>query len=600
MKSFTLQHIKPYTARAAVYGIYVTLSVIFTMATALSVADFLKLLFNPENSQVPVSTNGNLISKWLDVLYAWLIDFGQSKALLIFAGLLIIVYGLKNIFSYLSAIQIASIRIRIIRDVRQELFSHTLHLPLSHFSTTKKGDLLSRFGGDLVEYDETSLASIQTMATAIISMILYLVMLFYINIKLTLFVLCMLPIVVFVISGITRRLRRHSQDVQERASHLMSLMEETVSGLKVIKAYTAIGFSQKRFQSYNAEHARRRTSMLRRIDLAPPTSEFLGNVIVIGILLFGANLVLHGDNGLTPELFISYIMLFVLMIPPAKDISSAVSLLKKGKACTSRIQELLDSYLEETNPQGVPVSDISDIEFRDVCFHYTPETEVLHNISFSIPKGHTIALVGSSGSGKSTIADLLLHFYPVSHGQILINNININQLNIADLRRKIGVVSQDTLLFNDSVSNNIAFGNKDATPQQIQQAARLAGADGFITKLPLGYQTNIGDGGCSLSGGQRQRISIARALLSQPDLLILDEATSALDTESERIVQQALDSALTERTALVIAHRLSTIMSADLILVIEEGRITERGTHQELIQLNGRYKQLIDLQSFKA
>lgn len=597
--SFTLNHIKPYTARWAVYVLYVALSVIFTMATALSVADFLKILFDPQGSNAAIPSGGNLISQWLESLYGWLIRFGQSKALLIFSALLIVVYGLKNVFSYLSAIQIASIKVRIVRDIRQQMFRHTLRLPLNYFNSTRKGDLLSRFGGDLVEYEETTLASVQALMTAILSMVLYLAMLFYINVKLTIFVICMLPIVIFVISGITRKLRRHSQDVQERASRLMSMMEETISGLRVIKSYTAIGFSQDRFKEYNHEHARRRTRMLRRIDMAPPTSEFLGNVIVIGILLFGASLVLGGDHGLSPELFISYIMLFVLMIPPAKDISSAVSQFKKGQACTDRIEAILAVPLEDTNPDGISINSINDIEFRNVCFHYPEGPDVLHHIDFTIPKGSTIALVGSSGSGKSTIADLLMHFHKTSEGQILINGIPIDTIQTRSLRSHIGVVSQETILFNGTVAQNIKFGNPDATPQQIREAAILAGADEFISQLPYGYDTPIGDGGGSLSGGQRQRLAIARALLSRPDLLILDEATSALDSESEHAVQTALETALQNRSALVIAHRLSTIMAADQILVIEDGCIVERGTHQELIRLQGRYSELIRLQSFQ-
>lgn len=600
MRSFTFNYIKPYTARWAVYVLFVILSVIFTMATALSVADFLKLLFSSSELESSIPNTHNLISQWLNQLYVWLISFGQRKALLIFSVLLIAVYGLKNIFSYLSSIQIASIKVRVIRDIRQQLFTHSLHLPLSYFSANRKGDILSRFGGDLVEYEETTLASIQTMMTAIINMVLYLTMLFYINIKLTLFVLCMLPIVAFVISSITRRLRRRSQDVQERASHLMSLIEETVGGLRIIKSYTAIAFSQERFHRYNAIHAKRRTSMLRRIDLAPPTSEFLGSVIVIGILLFGSYLVLNGDHGLTPELFVSYIMMFVLMIPPAKDISSAASQFKKGQACTDRLQSLLDEIIEPNTPQGTIISDINSIEYCHVEFQYIPQQPVLTDISLQIPKGQMVALVGSSGSGKSTMADLLMRFHSVTSGELLINGTNINHINLKSLRSHIGVVAQDTLLFNSSVKDNIAFSNPEATMDQIEASAKMAGAHEFIMNLPQGYETNIGDNGSCLSGGQRQRIAIARALVTNPSLLILDEATSALDTESERAVQQALDNAMQNRTSLVIAHRLSTIMSANHIVVLEHGRIVEQGTHQQLMQQNGRYRELIRLQSFQS
>ena len=575
------------------------LSVLFTMATALSVADFLKILFGTGDA-TPVAT-GNLVALWLDRLYSWLISFGQLKALLLFSGIIFVLYALKNVFSYLSAVEISIIRTGIVRNLRNRMFHKAMHLPMSYYDHHRKGDVMARFTSDMVEYEEGILGSIQMLLTAVIGMTLYLFMLFYINVKLTLFVLCMLPLVAFVISGISHKLKRSSKIVQEMNSYLVSLTDETIGGLKVIKSYTAIDFSNRRFRASNREYTRRRTLMLRRIDAASPVSDFLGNTIVIGILLFGAWLVFSGDQGLTSELFISYVMLFVLMIPPAKDFSTGLSQIKKGRACADRIEQFLNESsepseyaerFENAEPSGNLVS------LRHVTFSYNPGTPVLDDVSFDVPRGTTVALVGSSGSGKSTIADLLCRFYPCTQGAIMLDGVNINNMPLADLRSRIGVVAQDTLLFNDTVAANIAFGCPNATRADIEQAARAAQAHDFIISLAQGYDTSLGEGGSLLSGGQRQRISIARALLRNPDLLIFDEATSALDTESERLLQATLDEVLRHRSAIVIAHRLSTVVNADCIVVLDHGRVVERGTHTQLMALNGRYAQLVALQSF--
>lgn len=598
--NFTLRQLKPYGARCALYGVFVVLSVVFTMATALSVADFLRILFDTGvGSSV---TSGNLVAQWLDALYRWLISFGKLNALHLFSALIFVLYALKNVFSYLSAMQIAVIRSNVIRDLRNKMFHKALHLPMSYYDRHRKGDVMARFSSDMVEYEEGILNSIQMLLTAAIGMLLYLSMLFYLNVKLTFFVLAMLPLVAFVISGISRKLRQNSKIVQEMNAYLISLTDEAIGGLKVIKAYTAIDFSNKRFREYNREYTRRRVLMRRRIDAASPVSDFLGNVIVIGILLFGAWLVFSGDQGLTSELFISYVMLFVLMIPPAKDLSTAFSQIKKGRACADRIEQFLQEPTEQSeesrNPAMSREPEASAVSLRHVSFSYSPGIEVLHDISIDVPRGTTLALVGSSGSGKSTIADLLCRFYPCVEGQIMLDGVDINTMPLAALRNRIGVVAQDTLLFNDTVAANIAFGRPEATEEEIVNAAKAAQAHDFIITLPQGYGTSLGEGGSLLSGGQRQRISIARALLLNPDLLILDEATSALDTENERLLQATLNEVLRGRTAIVIAHRLSTIIGADKIVVLDHGCIVEQGTHAELMALQGRYAELVALQSF--
>lgn len=599
--NFTLRHMRPYSARLALYVFLLVLSVLFTMATALSVADFLKLLFGTDSEVTTPSVN--LIAQWLDGLYTWLVSFGRRNALLLFSALIFLLYSLKNFFGYISSIEISIIRIRVIRDLRNAMFHKAMRLPMGYYDRTRKGDVLSRFGSDMVEYEENTLNSIQMLLTAIVSIVLYMAMLFYLNVKLTVFVLCMLPIVAFAISGLSRKLKRKSKQVQEMNSYLVSITDETIGGLKVIKSYTAIDFTNQRFRQLNRDYTHQRTAMFRRIYAASPISDFLGNLVVIGILLFGSYLVMGGDHGLTADLFISYVMLFVLMIPPTKELTTAISQIKKGRACAERIEAFLKEEEEssETNraSQTSQASDSNNlaVELRHVGFSYTEGVPVLKDINLSVPRGSTIALVGASGSGKSTIADLLCRFYETSEGEILLGGTPIRQMSLADLRSRIGIVAQDTLLFNDSVSANIAFGCPGATEEQVRQAAMAAQAHDFIMALPDGYHTNLGEGGSLLSGGQRQRISIARALLREPELLILDEATSALDTEAERKLQDTLNAVLVGRTAIVIAHRLSTVVGADNIVVLDHGEIVEQGTHRELLDRNGRYSQLVSLQS---
>ncbi|MCR4659550.1 MAG: ABC transporter ATP-binding protein/permease [Bacteroidales bacterium] len=586
--------IAAYRWQFALFALLTAAMVALTMATALSVSDFLKLLFGDDGTGTATS-QGNVVAQWLGDLYSWLATFGQMMAIVLFSVLLLGVYTFKNIFSYLSALSIAALRAKVVRDVRLALFARVLRLPASYYATHRKGDILARFGADVVEYDESVLGSLQSLLAAVVSVVMYMAMLFFLNLKLTVFVLAMLPIIAVIIAGLSRRLRRRSKEVQEQNAYLTALTEEAMSGLKVIKAYTAIEFCNSRFQQCNRRYAKRRTSMFWRIDAASPLSEFLGSAVVMGILLFGSWLVMSGDHGLTPELFVSYIMLFVLMIPPTKDISTATAQIKKGRACADRLEALLAEPVEDLD--GLPFAGLQDrIELRDVSFSYDGVTPVLDHVSLTLPRGRTVAVVGSSGSGKSTIAALLAKFYEPQGGSITFDDKPLHGLGSGQVRRAIGMVSQDTDLFHTTVAANIAFGRPEASMQQIVDAAKVAGAHDFIEALPQGYLTDIGQGGSSLSGGQRQRLSIARAVLADPSILILDEATSALDTESERNVQQALGQAMRGRTCLVIAHRLSTVTNADEIVVLERGRVVQNGTHAELMATPGRYRDLVNMQ----
>ncbi len=602
MKHFTGKQLKPYYARLVLFVFLVVLSVTFTIATVLSLADFLKILFEPESTVWETNTDNHKLNYGLQQFYLWLISFGKSKSIILFSGILFGLYALKNIFSYLAEIQISILRSRVIRNIRNQLFHKTMHLSINYFGYTRKGDIISRFSNDIIEYEENIIKAIRQIVIAIINIALYLTVLSYINIKLTVFMLCMLPLIALVISRITRHLKRKSLTLQQKTSFLMSLIEETLSGIRIIKAYTAIEFSNERFQGYNESYTRLRNKVYRRVDLSSPISDFMANCIVIGILLFGSFLVFNNDSGLSPELFITYIMMFVLLINPVKDMANAFSQMKKGKACTDRLHEFLsipETIKDSNNPiifNGLK----KHILFDHVFFSYNNIDSVLNDISLIIPKGQTVALVGHSGSGKSTMADLISRFYDCSSGNILFDDIPLPQYNITSIRNHIGIVSQDTILFHDTIYNNIAFGITKITENDIIAAAKIANAHDFIMQMPKGYQTEIGDRGDRLSGGQRQRLSIARAILKNPDILILDEATSALDTESERLVQNALNHILKNRTAIIIAHRLSTIVNADQIVVLDKGKIVEHGTHQELYaNSESLYHKLCSMQQFQ-
>lgn len=529
---------------------------------------------------------------------AYIDEYGAANTLLILAVALVVMTFVKTGVTYLSSFFLIPIRTGVVRDIRNQINDKILSLPLAFFSEERKGDIIGRMTGDVGEVENSIMSSLDMLFKNPILILVYFTTMLVISWQLTIFVLVLLPVSGFIMGRVGKTLKRRSKEAQEKWGELMAQIEETLGGLRIIKAFNAEKKVAGKFYKEGDELRRMSNKINRRQQLAHPMSEFLGTATIAIVLWYGGSLILGHDASITASSFMFYLVMFYSIINPAKEFSKSAYAIQKGLASMERIDKILGAKSNISDPvKPVQLSFNERIEYKGVWFKYQ-NNWVLQDINLIIPKGKTIALVGQSGSGKSTMVDLLPRFYDVDKGEILIDGVNVQDARIVDLRSFMGNVNQEAILFNDTFFNNISFGVENATLDQVIEAARIANAHDFISATENGYDTNIGDRGGKLSGGQRQRVSIARAILKNPQILILDEATSALDTESERLVQEALENLMRNRTTIVIAHRLSTIKTADEICVMHEGRIVERGYHDELYNLNGYYRKLCDMQQF--
>lgn len=581
------------------------LTAIFNVFSFTLLLPILNILFGIETETYKFIDwgTGNLKDTAINNLYYYsqtlVNSYGPSTTLLLLGVGLAVMTLLKTGSYFGGSACLMPIRTGIVRDIRQEIYAKILRLPLSFFSEERKGDILARVSTDVNEVDSSITNSLDMLIKNPIFIVIYFSTLIAISWQLTLFTLLVVPFLAWGIGSIGRKLKRKSLFAQSKWSDGLSQIEETLGGLRIIKAFIAEDKMNRRFVAVNNEYRNAALKVAIRQSAAHPVSEFLGTCMIVIVLWFGGSLILSDNSPIDASTFIYYLVILYSMLQPLKDFSKAGYSIPKGLASMERINKILNAennIREKESP--VKIIGLNDsIEFKDVFFSYNGEREILKHINLKIEKGRTIALVGQSGSGKSTLVDLIPRYHDVQSGEILIDGVNIKDMSIHSLRSIIGNVNQEAILFNDTVYNNIAFGVENATPEQVEQAARIANAHDFIMEMEDGYNTNIGDRGCRLSGGQRQRISIARAVLKNPPVLILDEATSALDTESEKLVQDALERLMKSRTTIAIAHRLSTIKNADEICVLHEGEIVERGTHEQLLALNGYYKKLNDMQA---
>lgn len=593
---------KRYLALNISFNLLAAFLTLFSFALIIPILEMLFKINTATYSYMPLYS-GSLKTVAVNNFYYYtqlmIEQWGQSAALAGLALMLVVMTALKTGSAYLSAFFMVPIRAGVVRDIRNTIYHKIMELPLGFFTNERKGDVMARMSGDVTEVENSIMASLDMMFKNPIMIIVCLVTMIMVSWQLTIFVLVLLPIAGLVMGKVGKRLKRVSLEGQTQWGVILSNIEESLGGLRIIKAFNAQHKAESRFRQENGKFASITTRMMRRHELAHPMSEFLGTTTIAIVLWFGGTLILMGNSSISAASFIYYMVIFYSIINPAKDLSKASYSIQRGLASMERIDRILKAENPIAEPADAkPLAALQQkIAYNNVKFRYGSEW-VIDDVSLEIPVGATVALVGQSGSGKSTLADLLPRFYDVNEGSITIDGVDIRNVRTTDLRALMGNVNQEAILFNDSFYNNITFGVDGAAMDDVIHAAKVANAYDFIMASDEGFDTNIGDRGCRLSGGQRQRISIARAILKNPSILILDEATSALDTESERLVQEALDNLMHGRTTLVIAHRLSTIKNADLICVMHEGRIVERGTHDALIAQGGYYKKLVDMQKF--
>ena len=599
-----LQFAKPYTRFAILNIICNIFYALFSTLSFIALIPVIQVLFDKTkrvNDKPQYQGFTDLKDYAVDYFNFYVtqrVNEDEVAALIFICGIVVLLFFLKNLFGYMAAFFITFLRNGVLRDVRDAMYKKIVELPISYYSEKRKGDTISRITADVNEVQNSFLSILELIVREPLTIIFTIIAMLIMSAKLTIFVFIFLPVSGFIISLIGKKLKQQSNLAQEENGKFLSIVEETISSLKIIKGFNAETKFQAKFQESTNKLNQILNQLINRQNMASPTSEFLGIFVIVIILWFGGNMVLI-EGTLDAATFIAFLGLAYNILTPAKQISKASYSVKKGNAAAERILQVLETPSNLTNaPDAVNKKDFEkDIDIVNIQFGYDKE-KVLKNFSVKVPKGQTVALVGQSGSGKSTIANLITRFYDVDSGSILIDGIDIRKIKKADLRNLMGLVTQDSILFNDSIRNNVGLGKDNASDEEIIEALKIANAWEFVKNFPLGLDTNIGDSGNKLSGGQKQRLSIARAVLKNPPIMILDEATSALDTESEKLVQKALENMMKNRTSVVIAHRLSTIQNADKIVVMHRGEIVEQGRHQELMEKDGTYKKLVEMQSF--
>lgn len=608
MKQYSriFRYLSPYTGKITLYFLFILLSIVFSIVSIGMLMPFFDLIFmNPKPECADCSTitqtSSNPLIQWVKSFLLDSIDKkGKIPTLGFICVLMVIFIFLKNLTLYLSYYILNPLKNRVVNKLREDLYDKILRLPIGFFNEKRKGDLMSRMTTDVAEVETSVVGTLEGWIRDPLTILITLGVLFFISPQLTSFIIVLLPVLGLVIGRITRSLKKHSQRVADKFGETLSTLDETLGGLRVIKAFNIEKILRNKFFRTNEELLHSKNQISYRRDLASPLSEVMGVALFCGVLYFGGRLVLNKEIALEASAFIGYLGIFYNLINPAKTLSTSFSNMRKGTAAIGRIEEILDTpVMVDDNPNGKIIETFTDkIEFRGVRFAYE-DAVILDDINLVIEKGKTVALVGSSGAGKSTLADLVPRFHDVTAGEVLIDGINIRDYSLHSVRQLMSIVTQEPILFNDTIANNIKLGMSEASQQEVEQAAKVANAHDFIMQKESGYETNIGDRGSKLSGGERQRMTIARAVLKNPPILILDEATSSLDTESERLVQDAINNMMQNRTSIVIAHRLSTIRHADEIIVLQKGRIVERGSHDQLMTQNGFYRRLVDMQEVR-